>query len=252
MRNLLLTLRYDGADYHGWQVQNNARTVQSVFQEALEKVLGERPDIKGCSRTDSGVHARRFCVSMKTEKRIPCEKLIPALNVNLPEDIAVISCREVGEDFHARYSAKGKRYVYVIHNSPVRDPFLSRRALEHKTRLDETEMDRAAQFFTGTHDFAAFCSAGSKVTDTVRTVSLAHVHREGDMVYFTVAADGFLYNMVRIMTGTLLEVSAGKIKAEEMPDIIDSLDRSRAGVTAPPWGLYLDEVFYEDGSVKEC
>lgn len=248
MRNLLLTLRYDGADYHGWQVQDNARTVQSVFQEALINVLGERPDIKGCSRTDSGVHARKFCVSLKTDRTIPCKKLIPALNVNLPEDIAVTDCREVSEDFHARYSAKGKRYVYVIHNSPVRDPFLSRRALEHKTRLNENKMNVAAQHFVGTHDFAAFCSAGSKVTDTVRTVKCAKVEREGDIVRFTVAADGFLYNMVRIMTGTLLEVSAGKIMEDEVPDIIASRDRSRAGITAPACGLYLDEVFYEDGS----
>lgn len=246
MRNLLLTLRYDGKAYHGWQIQNNAATVQGVFQTALERVLGERPAIKGCSRTDTGVHARAFRVSLMTERTIPCERLTAALNVNLPYDIAVTDCREVPQDFHARYSANGKRYEYLILNTPVRDPFYEGRALHWQHHIDCELLDRAAKGFIGQHDFAAFCSSGSDVQDTVRTVTQAKVERKGDIVSFTVAADGFLYNMVRIMTGTLLYVSMGKIDADSIGDIIDSRDRNRAGLTAPACGLYLDEVFYDE------
>lgn len=245
MRNLLLTLRYNGGAYHGWQIQENALTVQEVFQTALYKVLGEKADIKGCSRTDTGVHARRFCVSVKTSSRIACGSLIPALNVNLPGDIAVTECRSVPEDFHARYSAKGKRYVYMIYNAPVRDPFLDGRALHVPVRLDEKLMDEAAKSYLGTHDFSSFCSAGSSVEDTVRTVTLSKVERQGDMVLFTVAADGFLYNMVRIMTGTLIACAKGKIRPEDIGGIIEARDRSAAGATAPAHGLYLDDIFYE-------
>ncbi len=245
MRNLLLTIRFLGTDYHGWQIQENAVTVQEKLQSALRTVLGSQPEIKGCSRTDTGVHAARFCISVKTESSIPCDRLPIAMNVNLPKDIAVLSCIEVPIDFHARYDAKGKRYVYKILNTPLRDPFYEGLALHYKRPLDEALLDFACKAYIGTHDFAAFCSSGSSVEDTVRTVSDARVYRDGDIVCFTVSADGFLYNMVRIMVGTLLAVAEVKIKAEDIPDIIGSRDRSRAGITAPPHGLYLDEVFYD-------
>lgn len=247
MRNLLLAICYDGSGYHGWQVQQNAVTVQQVFQEALFRVLGEQPDLKGCSRTDSFVHARQFCISLKTEHGIPCERLVGALNHFLPEDIAVRSCREVAPDFHARYSCTGKEYIYQIWNNPVRDPFLNRRALHYWYALDAEKLNRAAACFLGAHDFTSFCTVDSRERgNLVRTVTKAEVAREGDMVTFTVAADGFLYNMVRIMAGTLLRVAQGKLTPEQIPGVIAAKDRHAAGPTAPPCGLYLNRVFYED------
>ncbi|MBE6822214.1 tRNA pseudouridine(38-40) synthase TruA [Caproiciproducens sp. LBM24188] len=247
MRNLLLTICYDGANYHGWQIQQNAISVQQVFQESLFRVLGERPDIKGCSRTDSFVHARQFCISLKTEHTIPCERLVGALNHFLPEDIAVQSCREVPLDFHARYSCTGKEYVYQIWNHPVRDPFLNRRALHYWYPLDLERMNRAAAGFMGAHDFTSFCTLDARDRgDMTRTVTKAELRREGNLVLYTVAADGFLYNMVRIMVGTLLRVAQGKLEPEDIPRILEAKDRKEAGPTAPPCGLYLNRVFYEN------
>lgn len=244
MRNLLVTLSYDGSYYHGWQIQKNAVTVQEVFQKALEKVLCENTDIKGCSRTDSGVHANMYCVSFKTEKSIPCENMVRALNTYLPKNIAVTSCKEVSDDFHARYSVKSKRYVYRIYNGKIRNPFLEKYAFNYRYPIDEKYLNDEAQAFLGTHDFSGFCSANSDVEDTVRTVYSFSVERSGDDVFFTVEADGFLYNMVRIMIGTLLFISEGKIKSGELSSVIDSKKRSAAGKTAPPQGLYLDFVNY--------
>ncbi|MBE6828981.1 MAG: tRNA pseudouridine(38-40) synthase TruA [Ruminococcaceae bacterium] len=247
MRNLLLTICYDGSQYHGWQIQQNAVSVQQVFQEALFRVIGERPDIKGCSRTDSFVHARRYCVSLKTEHSIPCERLVGALNHFLPEDIAVLGCREVSPDFHARYSCKGKEYIYQIWNRPVRNPFLNRRALHYWYSLDETRLNEAAGFFVGAHDFTSFCTMDARERGNMtRTVTKAEVKREGDLVTFTVAADGFLYNMVRIMVGTLLRVAQGKLEPRDVERILEEKDRNAAGPTAPPYGLFLNRVFYED------
>lgn len=252
MRNLLLTICYDGANYHGWQIQQNAVSVQQVFQEALFRVLGEHPDIKGCSRTDSFVHARQFCISLKTGHAIPCERLVGALNHFLPEDIVVQSCREVPAEFHARYSCTGKEYIYKIWNSPVRDPFLNRRALHYWYALDAERLDRAASGFVGAHDFTSFCTLDARDRgDLTRTVTKAAVRREGDLVLYTVAADGFLYNMVRIMVGTLLRVAQGKLEPEDVPRIIEAKDRGAAGPTAPPYGLYLNRVFYRDEDLRK-
>ena len=155
-RNLLLKIQYDGSAYHGWQVQENARSVQGVFQEALKQVLHTQPDIKACSRTDTGVHAREFCLSMKLSHNIPPERLLGALNHFLPPDIAVLSCEEVPLDFHARYSCCGKRYVYEIWNDPIRSPFLHGRALHYYHHIDEKKLNEAAQHFLGAHDFTSF------------------------------------------------------------------------------------------------
>ena len=247
MRNLLLTIRYDGANYHGWQVQRNAVTVQQVFQEALEKILGERPDVKGCSRTDAFVHALEFCVSFQTGRSIPCGRLIGALNHYLPDDIAALSCREVPPDFHARYSCTGKEYVYQIWNRQTPDPFLRGRALHYWYPLDLTRLNCAAVCFAGEHDFTSFCAADAREPGNMtRTVTRAVWDREGDMVRFTVAADGFLYHMVRIMVGTMLRVAQGKMEPEEIGRVLLAEDRAAAGPTAPPQGLYLRKVFYED------
>lgn len=247
MRRLLITICYDGANYHGWQIQHNAHTVQAELQRALCEIFGARPDINGCSRTDAGVHALDFAVSFSVESTIACERLIYALNAHLPRDIAVKTCREVPQDFHARYSCLGKRYQYRILNSPLRSPFEENRALLYPHRLDAQRLDTLAQQFVGQHDFAAYCSSGSKCGEsgnTVRTVSEAGVTREGDMIIFRVAADGFLYNMVRIMVGTLLDISSGKLPQDSIARSLQSRQRSDAGHTAPPHALYLEEVFY--------
>jgi pseudouridylate synthase I len=245
MRNLLLKIGYSGLHYHGWQIQQNALTVQEVFQNALYKVIGEEPDIKACSRTDTGVHAREFCISFKTNSKIPSERLTAALNHYLPEDIAAFSCEEVPEEFHARYSCVGKEYKYEIWDSQIRNPFLSGHALHYWYKLDEKELSKAAAYYIGKHDFTSFCTQDKReIGDFRRTVTKAEVMRDGEKVVFTVAADGFLYNMVRIMTGTLLRVQQGKIQTEDIPKIIAAKDRKAAGPTAPPCGLYLNKVIY--------
>lgn len=245
-RNLLLTICYDGRNYHGWQIQSNALSVQEVFQKALYKVIGESTNIKGCSRTDAHVHAYNYCISFKTYHTIPCERLVAALNRYLPKDIAVLSCKEVNKDFHARYSCIGKEYVYKIWNNPIRDPFLDGYVYHYWYNLDETMLNKEAQSYIGKHDFTSFCTLDRRERkDFVRNVNNAEVIRDGDMVIFKVSADGFLYNMVRIMVGTLLRISQGKIQENKICDIIEAKDRSFAGPTAIPNGLYLNKVYYD-------
>lgn len=247
MRTLLVKIKFDGRHFCGWQVQHELRTVQSVFQAVLWDVLKENVPIIGCSRTDSGVHANEFCVSFRTECGIPCDRLPLALNAKLPTDIAAFECVEVPEGFHARYDCQGKQYRYLILNAPLRDPFLYARAMWYKYPLDADFLHAQAQEYLGTHDFSAFCAANSDVVGKVRTVSQCGVKRLPDdarLVEFTVTADGFLYNMVRIMVGTLLSISAGKLPEGAIPSIISSGDRSRAGFTADACGLYLNKVLY--------
>ena len=247
MRNLMVKIKYDGRNFCGWQVQNDLRTVQSVFQTALREILKENVPIVGCSRTDSGVHANEFCVSFRTRSLIPCDRLPLALNAKLPSDIAAFGCEEVPDDFHARYSCKGKQYRYLILNTPVRDPFWYSRAMWYKYPLNADFLNGQASDYLGTHDFSSFCSANSDVIDKVRTVTQCGVRRlteNQDMLEFTVTADGFLYNMVRIMVGTLLQMSAGRLHPGSIPAIIQSKDRERAGFTAEACGLYLNKVLY--------
>ncbi len=246
-RNILATIAFSGKNFHGWQIQQNAITVQEVFQEALKKILNEKIDIKGCSRTDSGVHANMYCISIKTSRDIPCERLAMALNKFLPAEIAVKSCIDVPYDFHARYSCVAKEYIYKIHNSKIRDPFKDGYVFEYRYNLDEKLMNQAAQNFVGKHDFTSFCTLDKRKMDNMtRNVSACNVHREDDMVIFTVRADGFLYNMVRIMVGTLLRVAQGKIKEEEIKYILSAKNRKLAGPTAVACGLYLNKVFYSN------
>ena len=243
---MLLTLCYDGSAYHGWQVQSNALAVQPVVQDALERILGHRPGVSGCSRTDAGVHAREYCCHFDTQKRIAPEQVVSGLNFALPRDIAARDCKVVQDDFHARYSCTGKEYIYQIYNGKTRSPFYEKYALYQYHRLDEQLLHDAAQGFVGRHDFAGFCAVRAKEGSSHRTVRLAQVEREGDLVRFIVQADGFLYNMVRIMVGTLLHVNAGRINAQDITDIVASGDRRRAGPTAPAHGLFLNRVFYSD------
>ena len=238
MRNILLTLAYKGTNYHGFQVQKNASTVCETLQNAMEVLLKERPDVKGCSRTDSGVHANMFCVNFHTESEMDCAHMRRSLDALLPDDIAVKDCAEVPEDFHARYSCKGKRYVYKIWNAPYMSPFYSGLALHYPRELDADFLDAVCTDFIGKHDFSAFAGAQHTQEDCTREIFYCSVEREGELVTFSVTGDGFLYNMVRIMVGTLFEINEDKIAPDSIPEIIESKDRKKAGRTAPPEGLY--------------
>ena len=245
VKNYLLTLRFDGTNYHGWQVQKNAVSVQETLQNAVERILGIRENVIGCSRTDAQVHANMFCCNLRTEeKEMPPEKLQTALNAVLPRDIAVTACREVPLAFHARYGCTGKTYRYCILNSAVRDPFYENRAYHIPRALDVDLLNAQAQDFLGTHDFSAFCASKSEVEDKVREIRRADVRKTGDLVIFTTEGNGFLYHMVRIMVGTLLDIHDGVLERDSIPAILESRDRTGAGVTAPPQGLYLDRVDY--------
>ncbi len=243
-----LTLAYIGTAYSGWQVQKNATAVQELVQNAAERVFGYRPDVTGCSRTDGGVHALAYVCHISSDKVIAAEKLPLALNMHLPQDVSVTGARIVDEDFHARYSALGKEYMYVIRNSRIRDPFTRGLAHLYPFPIDEKAADAAGRAFEGRHDFGAFMSAGSKIKDTVRTVYYFRVVRRGDYICIYTAADGFLYNMVRIMVGTLL-------KGTDINAALESAKRADAGPTAPAEGLYLNKVFYDrnelDCRIKE-
>lgn len=244
MPNVLIKIQYDGTEYHGWQVQKNAVTVQEVFQNSLAKLYGDCPDIKGCSRTDAGVHAKEFCISTNLAWFEDEYHLMCALNNTLPCDIRVTGARIVDDDFHARYSSKGKEYIYTIENGNVCSVFDYRYVYFYRKKIDETLLNSAAKHFIGTHDFKSFCNIKSDVEDTVRTVYDFTVTREGSKVEFKVSADGFLYNMVRIMVGTLLAVNSGKLSPEDIDAVIKSKNRNSAGKTVPAKGLMLNKVFY--------
>ena len=246
MRNIKLTLCYDGAAFHGYQQQANAVTVESALKAALHRLLGEEVKPVSCSRTDSGVHARMFVCNFKTETDRENEKLLRGLNALLPSSVAVTKCEDVPLDFHARYDCRGKEYRYLIWNAPVRDPFSVGRAVHVPYALDSERMNKAAQLFCGTHDFSAYCASGSEVKSKVRTVYRCRVEREGDLVVFSVCGNGFLYNMVRIMAGTLLSLSAGGCSEDDILRSLQSGDRDDAGPTAKAEGLYLNKVFYEE------
>ncbi len=243
--NYLLTMLFDGTAYHGWQRQDNAVTVQEKLEDAVFQLFGQRVSATGCSRTDAGVHAKCFKANFHAEKERPMDTVVSGLNFYLPDDICVTGCEIVPDDFNARFSCETKEYHYVFYDSPVRNPFYLNRAAHCKHRLDEKLMDQEAKSFIGKHDFTAFCAAGAAVRSNVRTVKNAGVFRENDKVIYFVEADGFLYNMVRIMAGTLLYIDEGKIERGSIPSIICSKDRLLAGKTVPPEGLYLNKVIFK-------
>ena len=246
-RNIAVKISFLGGAYHGFQRQQNALTIQEIIETALEKILGEKSVIFGCSRTDAGVSAKEYVFNFKTANSITAYKLKGALNHFLPDDIAAICCTEVEDGFHARYSAIEKEYKYIVCNTRQKDPFTEGRVFRYGiTKIDADALNNAAQSFVGEHDFSAFCSMHDGAKSHVRNIKSAGVKRCGDDVVFTFRADGFLYNMVRIMVGTLLFVSEGKIAAEDIPAIIESQDRKKAGFTAEPQGLYLNRVIYEN------
>ena len=253
---VLIEVAYCGTAYCGYQVQPNGVTVQEMLNKAAEALFGYPCDVVGCSRTDSGVHARCFCATLSKKgtdelpSTIDVSRIPRALNAHLPEDIAVRSAGRVPCDFHARYGVISKEYEYVIYNGRERDPFYRDRAWHIPTPIDDialTAMQEAAAHFVGKQDFSAFCAASADTAqkDTVRHVMSASVMRTGDVISFRVRADGFLYNMVRIMVGTLVAVASGKLSPDDVARILASKDRRRAGQTAPGCGLYLDRVYYD-------
>ena len=244
-------LQYDGAAFHGFQQQPNGDTVEAQLKKALHRLLGAGCTVYGCSRTDAGVHANAFCCNFKTANDRPCDQLLRGLNAVLPRQIAVLSCAQAAPTFHARYDCFGKEYVYQIWNGKTRNPFYLDRALFYPYELDVERLNREAQDFVGTHDFAAFCASGSAVKSTVRTIYRCSVVRTGDLVLFTVCGNGFLYHMVRIMVGTLLDLQRGSIEPGGVKRIIAQKTRGSAGMTAPAEGLYLNHVYYEKGGWQE-
>lgn len=251
MRNLLFKIAFDGSVFHGWQQQENAVSVQGELKKAWERLTGEIPNIIGCSRTDAGVHANEYFFNVRTESSIPVEKFPIALSsANLPKEIAIYSCEEVDYEFNARFDCIKKEYEYVFENTQIPSPFLYKRAFNHKYNINVELMNEAAQHFVGTHDFSAFCAADAQVKSKVRTIYNASVIRDGDLVKFRVCGNGFLYNMVRIMAGTLIYVNDGKIKSEDIPEIIKNRDRKKAGITAIPDGLYLNKVYYGGENIE--
>jgi tRNA pseudouridine38-40 synthase len=242
--NVRLELKFDGTNYHGWQLQPGRPTVQGMLTEAVYEVTGERVTIHGCGRTDSGVHASSYTASFKTDTSVPITRLPYALNANLPDDIRCISAASADDDFSAGRSAKGKTYRYTIDNNEFEDVFLLRFAWHVKYPLDVGAMSRAASYFEGTHDFVGFASSGYSVKTTVRTIHSLSVSTDGNIITIDITGNGFLYNMVRIISGTLVYVGSGRIDEKDIPGIIASRQRAMAGITAPAKGLCLKEVFY--------
>lgn len=243
-RRICLRVAYDGTNYHGWQIQKNAVSVEGVLKEALRELLKEDIELTGASRTDAGVHAIGNVAVFDTETRIPAEKIAYALNRYLPEDIVVHSSKEVPEDFHPRYADSKKTYEYRILNTAFPDPILRKYMHFYYGMLNIDDMKKAAEYIVGEHDFASFCAAGAQVQTTVRTVYSLDIQKEKDIITLSVCGNGFLYNMVRIIAGTLIEVGSGKMKPEKMKAVIDGCDRSLAGATAPAKGLHLIKIDY--------
>lgn len=263
MRNIRLTLAYDGTNYFGWQIQPNGQSIQSTLRDAVTKLTGEVPTILAAGRTDAGVHALGQVANFRTNSTIPSEKMRAGLQNFLPHDIVVRDVADVDVNFHATYSAKQKRYRYIIHNSRVNDPFLRHYAWRVGFELDTQRMNDAAQMLLGTHDFRCFESEFPNKATSVRTVFEAVVGSssrwqlwsrpcdvrpfgDGPFVSFDIVADGFLYNMVRAIVGTLVKVGRKKWTPDDVKRIIENQDRSQAGETAPPQGLYLVEVDYQE------
>jgi tRNA pseudouridine38-40 synthase len=247
LRNIKLTIEYDGTRYNGWQTQKNAIGIQDLILNAIKQVTKEDNKLDGSGRTDAGVHALGQIASFKTECLIPVEKIPEAINKYLPKDIVINKAEIVSDNFHARYSATGKKYMYIVNNSKYRSAIHNNHEYHIDRELNYKNMKKACEYFEGTHDFKGFMSSGSSVKDTIRTIYKIQLKkREDDRIIFNFTGDGFLYNMVRIIVGTLVEVGLDKIKPEEIEEIIKSKDRNRAGKTLAAQGLYLMEVYYEN------
>jgi len=248
MRTLRLTLAYDGTDFHGWQVQTTGRTVQGEVEAAWASLTGERVRIQGAGRTDAGVHALGQVASLRTETQLPAHKLRLGLESLTPEDVAVLDVADAPEEFNARHSARGKRYRYQLVNAPVASPFLRRYAWHVRKPLDRAAMRAAADALLGAHDFSSFRLAGCDAKTPVREMRrIDFVERDDGVLWLELEASAFLRGMARAIVGTLLEIGRGRRAADSMPRILAACDRSAAGRTAPPQGLFLVRVWYEPG-----
>ncbi len=247
-------IRFVGTEFHGFQVQPDKRTVMSELMAGLEQTFGQPVKITGCSRTDAGVHALKFYITVEVENStLPPEKLPIAAIPYMPKDLSVMKAWMCDEDFHPRYSAHGKTYRYTVINEKVPDPFLSDLAWYLPRKLPKDALfsiREAMKYLVGKHDFSAFMANGSDVTDTVRTVTDLHVETDGSKLDFYISADGFLYNMVRIIVGTLIEVGFGRFAPSDVAKMVEGKNRKLAGMTAPAQGLYLYDVSYENGLFK--
>lgn len=244
MRNIKLTIEYDGTSYGGWQKQKNNRTIQQCIEEAIKLLTGEEVELIGSSRTDAGVHAKGMVANFITNSQIPADKFREAINTKLPDDIGIIKSEEVDKNFHSRYDSKGKTYCYTLVNRYEKVCIGRDYVYQVRDELNYDLMKEAAKYFLGKHDFKAFKTNGSSVKTSVRTISGLELELKDDVIKIFVSADGFLYNMVRIIVGTLIEVGKGKIKPEDIERIIKNGDRSKAGPCVPPNGLVLEKVFY--------
>ena len=251
MRNFRIVIQYEGTRYQGWQRQGTTQnTLQGKFEALLSKIAGTPVEIQASGRTDAGVHALGQTANFHMNTELSCEELLDKLNQYLPEDVAVISCQEAAPRFHARLNAVGKTYCYRIHNSKIPAVFDRRLVWQIEQQLDVDAMKTAAKYLVGTHDFTSFCTKKEEVTNHVRTIYELDLTRSGDMIILRIRGNGFLYNMVRIITGTLLRVGGGMIAPEEIPGILAAKDRGRAGETAPPQGLRLVKIEYPEWEEK--
>ena len=245
MRNIKLTIEYDGKDFNGWQKQPNKLNIQGEIERAIKEITGEEVELIASGRTDAGVHAIAQVANFKTNSNIPIDKIPIALNTKLKRSIRILLAEEVDERFHSRYNCKKKTYRYIINNSDNGTAIYRNLEYNFSEKLDEEKMYQAIIYFIGEHDFKGFKASGTSSKSSVRTIYLGKVERDGNRVIIEVAGNGFLYNMVRIISGTLIDVGTGKIEPEDIRDIIESGDRKRAGKTLPPQGLYLVRVEYE-------
>ncbi len=244
MRRLRLLVEYDGTDFVGWQRQDNGPSIQAALEDGMRAMTGEAREVRGAGRTDAGVHALGQVAHVDTERDIPLRGFLLGLNSQLPRTIGVRAVDEVGAEFDARFSARGKLYRYSIWNAPVRSATRDRFVWHVRRPLDAGAMAAGARHLVGRHDFAAFRASDCERKTTVRTLSRVDVTRDGDLVTIEVEGDAFLKNMVRILTGTLAEIGQGRRSADEVPALIEGRDRTRSGVTAPPQGLCLVRVDY--------
>ncbi len=244
MKNIKLTIEYDGTDFSGWQAQPKQRTVQGEIQKAIKTMCREEITIYGAGRTDAGVHAKGQVANFHIDSLIPSDKFAPALNSLLPKDIVIKESIEVDNSFHSRYSAVGKEYKYVIFNDRTRSSLLRNYSYYVNYYLDIEKMRNTSRTLIGTYDFKSFMASGSSVKDTVRTIHSLEIISKNNIIEIIIKGNGFLYNMVRIIVGTLVDIGRGKIHEEEMKNILHAKNREIAGHTAVAKGLYLQQVFY--------
>lgn len=246
MRNIKLTIEYDGKDFNGWQKQPNKLNIQGEIEKAIERITGEKVDLTASGRTDAGVHALGQVANFKTNSNIPIEKIPIALNTNLKKSIVIKEAEEVEERFHSRLNCKRKTYRYIINHSKYGTALYRNLETHIPLELDIKNMQKAVKYFEGEHDFKAFKASGTSSKSTIRTIYKADVIvAENERIYIELTGNGFLYNMVRIISGTIVEVGLGKKKPEDIKEIIESKNRENAGKTLPPQGLYLVKVEYD-------